>query len=209
MSVIIGNTKIGKRVFVAPFASVRGDEGQPLFIGDDSNIQDGVIIHALETEMNGSAISKHQIEVNEEKYAVFIGSRVSLAHQSQVHGPAYIGDDTFIGMKSLIFKSKIGRNCVIEPGCVVMGVNIHEKRYVPALTVVRDQDDADKLPQITDDYPLKHMNEKVTHVNMGLAAGYNKNKESIFKIKNKWNKIWILLWAKNPSLKIFSNKLID
>jgi carbonic anhydrase/acetyltransferase-like protein (isoleucine patch superfamily) len=36
LAAVIGNSIIGKRVMVAPFASVRGDEGQPLYIGDDS-----------------------------------------------------------------------------------------------------------------------------------------------------------------------------
>ncbi len=53
LAAVIGNVTVGKRVMISPFASVRGDEGQPLFIGDDSNVQDGVIIHALETEQEG------------------------------------------------------------------------------------------------------------------------------------------------------------
>jgi len=69
---------------VSPFVSVRGDEGQPLFVGDDSNVQDGVVIHALETDRE---TGKNLIEVNGDKYAVYVGERVSLAHQVQVHRP--------------------------------------------------------------------------------------------------------------------------
>jgi hypothetical protein len=53
LAAVIGNVTLGKNVMVSPFAAVRGDEGQPLYIGDDANVQDGVVIHALETEMNG------------------------------------------------------------------------------------------------------------------------------------------------------------
>jgi carbonic anhydrase/acetyltransferase-like protein (isoleucine patch superfamily) len=174
MGAVIGNAIIGKRVLVSPFASVRGDEGQPLHVGDDSNVQDGVIIHALETEHNGHAIEANQVEAGGKKYAVYIGKRVSLAHQVQIHGPALIGDDTFVGMQVLVFKSKVGSGCVIEPGCILMGVTVPDKVYVPAGTVLKSQADADKLPAITDSYPLKDLNSGVVHVNTTLATEYKK-----------------------------------
>ncbi|MCX5833196.1 MAG: carbonic anhydrase [Deltaproteobacteria bacterium] len=172
LGAVIGNVTIGKNVFVAPFAAVRGDEGQPLFVGDDSNVQDGVIIHALETEEHGKPVEKNLVEVGGKKYAVYVGSRVSLAHQVQIHGPAIVMDDTFVGMKVLVFRSQIGRNCVIEPGCILMGVKVPEGRYVPAGTVLKTQADADQLPAITDDYPFKNLNKGVLHVNKSLAKGY-------------------------------------
>ena len=49
LAAVIGNVILGKNIMVSPTAVVRGDEGQPLFIGDDSNVQDGVVIHGLET----------------------------------------------------------------------------------------------------------------------------------------------------------------
>jgi len=174
LAVVIGHVFIGKRVMVSPFVSVRGDEGQPLFVGDESNVQDGVIIHALETEEDGHPIEDNIMETNGKKYAVYVGKRVSLAHQVQIHGPASVGNDTFVGMKTLIFKARVGDDCVIEPGCIVMGVNIGDKRYLPAGTVLRDQKEADKLPLITDDYPLKDLNQGVVHVNTSLADGYNR-----------------------------------
>jgi len=174
VAVVIGHVFIGKRVMVAPFASVRGDEGQPIFVGDEANVQDGVILHALETEHNGHPIEENLVEAEGKKYSVYIGKRVSLAHQVQIHGPAYIGDDTFVGMKTLVFRAKVGNNCVIEPGCIVMGVTIADGRYVPAGTVLKAQKDADNLPVITDDYPFKILNKGVVHVNTSLADGYNK-----------------------------------
>jgi len=171
---VIGHVFIGKRVMVSPFASVRGDEGQPIFVGDEANVQDGVIIHALETEHDGHPIEENQVGADGKKYAVYIGKRVSLAHQVQIHGPAYVGNDTFVGMKVLVFRAKVGDNCVIEPGCILMGVTVADGRYVPAGTVLRDQKDADDLPVISDDYPLKDLNKGVVRVNTSLADGYNK-----------------------------------
>jgi len=172
LAAVIGNVILGKNIMVSPFASVRGDEGQPLYVGDDSNVQDGVVIHALETEMNGQPIEKNLCEVDGKKYAVYVGKRVSLAHQVQIHGPAVVLDDTFVGMKSLVFKSSVGKNCVLEPGSTVVGVVIPEGRYVSAGSVVNSQAQADKLPVITEDYPFRTLNKGVVHVNTNLAKGY-------------------------------------
>jgi len=172
LAAVIGNVILGKNVMVSPFASVRGDEGQPLFVGDNSNVQDGVVIHALETEMNGQVIEKNLCEVERKKYAVYVGSRVSLAHQVQIHGPAVVLDETFVGMKSLVFKAFVGKNCVIEPGCILMGVTIADGRYVPAGSVIKTQEQADKLPVVTEDYPFRTLNQGVVHVNTALAKGY-------------------------------------
>lgn len=174
LAAVIGNVFIGKRVMVSPFASVRGDEGQPFYIGDDSNVQDGVVIHALETEHSGKAIERNMVESDGKKYAVYVGNRVSLAHQVQIHGPAYVGDDTFIGMKVLVFRARVEKRCVVEPGCILMGVTVHEGRYVPAGTTLTKQEDADNLPLITDSYPLKDLNSGVVNVNTALAEGYSK-----------------------------------
>jgi len=174
LAAVIGNVILGKNILVSPMASIRGDEGQPLHVGDDSNVQDGVIIHALETETDGKPVEGNTYEVAGQHYAVYIGSRVSLAHQVQVHGPAVIMNDTFVGMKTLVFKSHVGPQCVIEPGVILMGVTIPEGRYVPAGSVITSQKDADALPHITNDYPMKDMNKGVIHVNTSLARGYLK-----------------------------------
>ena len=172
LAAVIGNVVLGKNIMVSPMASVRGDEGQPLYVGDDSNIQDGVVIHALETEDEGKPVEENLFEVAGRKYAVYVGDRVSLAHQVQIHGPAVVMGDTFVGMKTLIFKSFVGKNCVIEPGVILMGVTVADHRRVPVGSVINTQDQADKLPEITGNYPLKDMNKGVVHVNTSLARAY-------------------------------------
>lgn len=173
-SAVIGNVLIGTKVMVSPFASVRGDEGQPIFVGDESNVQDGVVIHGLETAPGGPYEDPNQVVVEGKGYSVYIGERVSLAHQAQIHGPALVRSDTFVGMKVLVFRATVGTNCVLEPGCIIMGVDIPDGRYVPAGTVLKSQNDADSLPEVTDDYPLKDLNKGVVHVNTSLAEGYNR-----------------------------------
>jgi carbonic anhydrase/acetyltransferase-like protein (isoleucine patch superfamily) len=172
LAAVIGNVILGNNVMVAPAACVRGDEGQPLYIGNETNVQDGVVIHALETELDGKTVEKNLMEVDGKKYAVYVGNRVSLAHQAQIHGPAVVMDDTFVGMKVLVFKSFVGKNCVIEPGVILMGVKVADGRYVPVGSVIKTQIEADNLPTIMPDYPMKDMNKGVLHVNKALAKGY-------------------------------------
>ncbi len=173
MSTLTGNVTLGERVYVAPSASLRGDEGQPIYIGDESNVQDGVVLHGLETEEHGIPVEKNLIEVDGKKYSAYVGKKVSMAHQSQVHGPAYVGDGTFVGMQALVFKAWVGAGCVIEPGAKVIGVRIEPGRYVPAGMVVNRQEIADSLPVITDTYAFRSLNSAVVHVNTEFADGYS------------------------------------
>lgn len=169
LAAVIGSVTIGDRVFVAPAASVRGDEGQHIHIGHDSNIQDGAVVHGLETFEGGHALPENEVEVEGKKYSVYIGNRVSVAHQSQVHGPAKVGNNTFIGMQALIFQTELGDHVVVEPAAKLIGVKVPSGRYVPALSLITRQAQADALPVITADYRYRNLNESVVRVNIQLA----------------------------------------
>lgn len=169
---VIGAVEVGRRVYVGPFASVRGDEGQPIHIGDDANIQDGVVIHALETESHGQPVEGRTYVVGGRQYAVFVGDRVSLAHQALVHGPARVDEGVFVGMQAMVFKASVGAGSVVEPGAKVIGVAVPPGRYVPAGMVVTTQAAADALPVIEEGYPFRTLNDAVVHVNTSLAGGY-------------------------------------
>jgi carbonic anhydrase/acetyltransferase-like protein (isoleucine patch superfamily) len=169
LAAVIGSVRIGERVYVAPTASVRGDEGQHIYIGNETNVQDGVMVHGLETFDGGHELAENEVEVNGRKYSVYIGNRVSLAHQSQVHGPAKVGDDTFIGMQSLIFQTEVGEHVVVEPGAKIIGVKIPRGRYVPALSIISKQAQAEALPSITAEYTYRSLNDSVVRVNIQLA----------------------------------------
>jgi carbonic anhydrase/acetyltransferase-like protein (isoleucine patch superfamily) len=173
MSSVIGDVEIGGGVFVAPFVSVRGDEGQPIHIGSDSNLQDGVVVHALETVSQGHPLPENTVSVGGKAYAVYMGERVSLAHQSQVHGPAWIEDDVFVGMQALVFRAHIRNGVVVEPGATIIGVTIPPGRYVPARAIVTTQDVAERLPEITQSYQLRDINKTNVRVNRSLASGYS------------------------------------
>src|SRR3972149_4171736 len=143
---VIGDVKLGEKVYVAPAASIRGDEGQSIYVGNDSNVQDGVVIHGLETMEEGKEIAKNQVEVAGRKYSVYVGDRVSMAHQSQVHGPALVGRASFIGMQALVFKATVGDGVVLGEGGVVVGGLPVDGVVAPARLAIGNQSDADALP---------------------------------------------------------------
>jgi UDP-3-O-[3-hydroxymyristoyl] glucosamine N-acyltransferase len=61
-AVVIGDCQIGKLVLIAPFAVCRGDEGTPIYIGDYSNLQDGVILHSLKLQLMARILMTEDIQ---------------------------------------------------------------------------------------------------------------------------------------------------
>lgn len=159
---VIGRVVLGERVHIAADTSVRADEGSPFHIGANTNIQDGVVMHALKDK---------RVMVAGEPWAVYVGKNVSIAHDALVHGPCYIGDDTFIGFKAVVHDSVVGANCFVGIGAVVVGVEIPDGRFVPHGRIVDSADAVDALPPITEAH--KDFNEDVVEVNRGLAAAYH------------------------------------
>jgi len=183
-AVVIGNCHIGKMVFVAPTAVCRGDEGTPIHVGDGANMQDGVVIHALETVEEGHNIDDRRFSADGDRlkgddpafeggYAVHVGTNVSLAHGSMIHGPAWIGDNTFVGMEALVFNAKIGSNVAVGVSATITGgVEIPDGKFVPSGAVVVTQEQADALPERIGS-PYEGTNDAVLNVNQQLAEGYD------------------------------------
>lgn len=184
-AVVIGNCYIGKLVLVAPTAVCRGDEGTPIHVSDYSNMQDGAILHGLETTEKGKNIEgRRYSEAGDrlmanssqfsEGYSIFVGTNTSLAHDSMVHGPAWVGNNTFVGMKSIIFDAKVGNNVAIGISSTISnGVSIPDNKFVPPGSVILDQEEADALP-LRVGSPYENTNPAVLHVNELLAEGYSK-----------------------------------
>ncbi|MDJ0590854.1 MAG: hypothetical protein QNJ72_12790 [Pleurocapsa sp. MO_226.B13] len=172
LAAVTGNVHLGKRVTVAPAASIRGYESQVIWVGNDVKIQDGAVLHALEASQYQDFIEEAVVEVEGEFYGVYIDDGVTLTHQSQVHGPASIGADTYIGMQSLVFKAIVGSNCIIEPKALVMGVEIGDGRYVPAGALITTQAAANALPYIDRSYTYQDFSRAAVSTNNQLATGY-------------------------------------
>ena len=140
---IIGDVRICENVLVAPGTSIRADEGGPFYIGAGTNIQDGVVIHGLE---EGRVVGDDQ-----QNYGVWIGTNTSITHMCLIHGPAYIGDDCFIGFRSTVFNARIGNGCIVMMHALVQDVEIPPGKYVPSGAVINSQQLADRLPDVQDE----------------------------------------------------------
>lgn len=159
---IIGDVQVGANVLVAPGTSIRADEGSPFHIGANTNIQDGVVIHGLE---QGRVLGDDQ-----QPYSVWIGNHVSITHKALIHGPAYIGDNCFIGFRSTIFNARIGQGCIVMMHVLIQDVEIPPGKYVPSGMVVTNQQQADRLPDIQPQ-DQKFANH-VVGINESLRSGY-------------------------------------
>ena len=159
---IIGDVRVGAGVLVAPGTSIRADEGFPFFIGDRTNIQDGVVIHGLE---QGRVVGG-----DGELYSVWIGQNTCITHMALVHGPAYVGDNCFIGFRSTVFNARVGDGCIIMAHALVQDVAIPEGKYVPSGAIVTNQAQADRLPDALESD--RDFANHVVRVNEALLAGY-------------------------------------
>ncbi|UYN97042.1 MAG: gamma carbonic anhydrase family protein [Enhydrobacter sp.] len=97
---VIGDVRLGERVSIWPGAVLRGDN-EPIVIGDDSNIQEGSVLHTDP----GAPLT--------------IGKSVTVGHQVMLHG-CTVGDGALIGIQAVVLnKSVIGRDCLIGAGAVI------------------------------------------------------------------------------------------
>ncbi|NDJ18080.1 ribulose bisphosphate carboxylase small subunit [Myxacorys almedinensis] len=160
---IIGDVRIGANVLIAPGTSIRADEGHPFHIGQNTNVQDGVVIHGLE---QGRVIGD-----DAHSYSVWVGRDTSIAHMALIHGPAYVGNQCFIGFRSTIFNARVGDGCVVMMHVLIQNVNVPAGKLVPSGAIITTQEQADRLPSVA---ALDL--EFATHVigiNQALRAGYH------------------------------------
>jgi len=154
-AVIVGNVTIADDVFVAPNAVIRADEpASSIVIGNGSNVQDNVVIHALSNS------------------EVMIGSSTSLAHGCIVHGPCRIGEGCFIGFGAVVFDCIIGNDTLVLHNATVRGVDIPSGKVVQDGETITEQEDTGSLMDITQD--LAEFKEGVVKTNINLAKDYKK-----------------------------------
>ena len=114
-ALVCGDVTLGARVSVWPTAVLRGDSA-PIVVGDDSNVQDGTVIHV------------------DPGVPATIGARVGIGHRAIVHG-ATVEDDCLIGMGAVLLNrvvvgtgSIIGAGALcpegmrVPPGSLVLGI---------------------------------------------------------------------------------------
>jgi len=91
---VMGDVRLAKGVSVWFNATIRGDDNT-IRIGEDTNIQDGVVVHT------------------DPRFPTTIGARVTVGHQAMIHG-CTIHDNVLVGIGSTILDGAvIGKNTLI------------------------------------------------------------------------------------------------
>lgn len=100
---VVGDVTIGEDSTVLFNATLRGDFGGRIVVGDRTNIQELVCVH-----------------VSADADTV-IGNDVTIGHGAIVHG-CTIGDGALIGMGAIVIDgAKIGERCLVGAGALVTG----------------------------------------------------------------------------------------
>ena len=111
---IVGDVVMGNNCSVWFNAVIRGDVNA-ITIGNESNIQDGAVIHATYL-----------------KAPTHIGNRVSVGHNAIVHG-CTVKDHVLIGMGAIVMDNVIVEEfCIIAAGAVVLENTICETGFLYA-----------------------------------------------------------------------------
>ena len=149
----------GHNCFIAPNATITGDveagenctfwfnsvvrgDVNSILIGNNTNIQDGAVIHCTY-----------------KKAATTIGNNVSIGHNAIVHG-CNIHDNVLIGMGAIVMDNAVvAKNCIIAAGAVVLGNTICQEGFlyagVPAKKIKPiSQDQIDQMTQTARNYIL-------------------------------------------------------
>jgi carbonic anhydrase/acetyltransferase-like protein (isoleucine patch superfamily) len=112
---VIGNVILHRNASVWFGAVLRGDN-EPITIGQDSNVQDGAVMH---TDM-GSPLT--------------LGRGVTIGHQAMLHG-CEVGDYSLIGIGAVVLNGvKIGKNCIIGANALLT-----EGKVIPDNSLVMGQ----------------------------------------------------------------------
>lgn len=113
-STIVGDVVMGNNCTVWFNAVIRGDVHE-IRIGDDTNIQDGAVIHCTY-----------------QKAPTYIGNQVSIAHNACVHG-CTIHDRVLIGMGAIVMDGAVVHSdSVIAAGAVVLAGTVVEPNSIYA-----------------------------------------------------------------------------
>ena len=156
---IIGNVHIAAGCYVGPYAVIRADEAgadgkvAPVCIGQDSNVQDGVIIHAIA----GTEVT--------------IGRRCSIAHGAVIHGPCTIGDGSFVGFRAVVYSACLGSEVFVGTSAVVQSVELLQGSLVAPVSAILSKYDVDQsVGEITSSE--RTFMKNVVEVNVSLVKGY-------------------------------------
>jgi carbonic anhydrase/acetyltransferase-like protein (isoleucine patch superfamily) len=127
-AVVIGEVTLGDNCTVWFNAVIRGDV-HSITIGNNTNIQDGAVIHCTY-----------------QKAKTVIGDNVSIAHNAIVHG-CIVEDNVLIGMGAIIMDDAfVGHDSVIAAGTVVLpGTRIESGSIYAGVPAKRVKDISEEM----------------------------------------------------------------
>ncbi|WP_235579680.1 gamma carbonic anhydrase family protein [Rhodococcus sp. Leaf247] len=97
---VVGSVTLGQNVGVWYSAVIRADS-ETVSVGDDTNIQDGCVVHA------------------DPGWPARIGSNVSVGHNATLHG-CIIGDNVLVGMGATVMNgASVGNDCLVAAGALI------------------------------------------------------------------------------------------
>lgn len=140
-STIVGDVVIGDNCSVWFNAVIRGDVNY-IRIGNNTNIQDGAVIHC--TYLNAGTD---------------IGNNVSIGHNALVHG-CKLHDHVLIGMGAIVMdQAVVNEYCIIGAGAIVLENTVCESGYLYAGVPARKikpltEEQINMLNQLPENYKL-------------------------------------------------------
>ena len=124
---VTGDIRLGKSASIWFNATLRGDN-DPIHIGDNTNIQDGSVLHT------------------DEGVPMHIGNDVTVGHLVMLHG-CTVGDGSLIGIGSVILnRVVIGKGCIVGANTLIPEGKVFPDRVLIVGSpgkVVRELTDAD------------------------------------------------------------------
>lgn len=171
-SFIQGDVTIEDNVHVVN-AAIRADEGSPFFISKGVNIQDFVTLHGYTTTNNGEPNYQNMVHVEGKgHFSIFVDEDSSLSHGVLIHGPCFIGKNSFIGFKSTVEKSWIGNNVEIGAHSYIANIKIPDNVGIKPNSVILSQDELEQFI-----IKPKNINKTISAVNKELCERYRNQKE--------------------------------
>jgi len=130
-AVVVGEVTMGENCTVWFNAIVRGDV-HSVTIGNNTNIQDGAVIHCTY-----------------QKAKTVIGNNVSIAHNAVVHG-CTVEDNVLIGMGAIVMDDAvIGSNSVIAAGAIVLpGTQVEPGSIYAGIPAKKVKDISDEMKEV-------------------------------------------------------------
>jgi carbonic anhydrase/acetyltransferase-like protein (isoleucine patch superfamily) len=114
-AVVVGDVTLKAGASIWFGAVVRGDN-DPIVIGQNTNVQDGSVLHSDPGE------------------PLILGANVTVGHMAMLHS-CEIGDGTLIGIGAVVLgRAKIGKNCLIGANALIT-----EGKVIPDGSLVMGQ----------------------------------------------------------------------